>query len=292
MDIINLPYDLFPAEKDSGHVLIHDYTAPENALKGKSILHTNSISLVISGEKTMHFAEKTIKISSDEFHFLSAGNCLASMNLSKNIKFRSILLFFDNKTLTDFYLKYDSLVKKQKAKRSIAAASYVSIRKDDFVRQYIASLSLMTGTGKAISPAMRLLKFEELMLHLLENYPAEVLSFQPPGENDKDDLEIRKAVETNITNTISLEELAFLCNISLSTFKRRFAKLYGTTPNKWFLQKRMEKAKELLQHYREKPGEVFHKVGYENHSSFTQSFKQMYGVAPKDFQQQKMNVKQ
>ena len=95
-------------------------------------------------------------------------------------------------------------------------------------------------------------------------------------------------METNITNNISIEDLAFLCNTSLSTFKRRFLKLYGTSPSKWILQRRMEIAKDLLLHHHEKPSEVYHKVGYENHSSFTQSFKQTFGLTPKDFQLQRI----
>jgi len=101
-----------------------------------------------------------------------------------------------------------------------------------------------------------------------------------------DDFEIRKAVESNITSNISMEELAFLCNVSLSTFKRRFARIYGTSPSKWILLRRMEIAKEMLRNNREKPGNIFHKVGYENHSSFTKSFKQTFGLTPQDFQNQ------
>jgi AraC-like DNA-binding protein len=91
---------------------------------------------------------------------------------------------------------------------------------------------------------------------------------------------------------LSVEELAFLCNTSLSTFKRRFQKIYGTSPNKWILQKRMELAKHLLEHHHEKPGDIYYKIGYENHSSFSQSFKQVYGVTPRDFQSAYLNVQQ
>ena len=137
---------------------------------------------------------------------------------------------------------------------------------------------------------MKLLKFEELMLYLLEKYPSKVLSFQSTLSKDFDDLEIRRAVEANVTNPISLEELAFLCNVSLSTFKRRFQKIYGTSPSKWILQRKMEIACDLLQHYNEKPSEVYHKIGYENHSSFAQSFKETYGITPKEFQSRQLTV--
>ncbi|WP_420152093.1 helix-turn-helix domain-containing protein, partial [Siphonobacter sp.] len=77
---------------------------------------------------------------------------------------------------------------------------------------------------------------------------------------------------------------AFLCHTSLSTFKRRFAKIYGTSPNKWFLEKRMQKAAQLLKQGDYKVSEVYYEIGYENLSSFIQSFKQVYGVTPKQYQ--------
>ena len=293
MAVFNLPQDIFPGHKGPlESIIIHDYAAPVGSFKGRSILHTNSISLVIDGEKTMHFAEQTVKIKPDTFHFLSAGNCIASMKLPEKKIFRSILLFFDNKTLADFFIKYDSLIKPIKGKQKFESEPYICLPKDAFVYNYIESLKILINQGINIPIEIRQLKFEELMLHILVKHPKALLSFQSVKNTGFDGLEIRKAVEANIANNISVEELAFLCNISLSTFKRRFLKIYGTSPNKWILQKRMEIARGLLLHYNEKPGEVYHKVGYENHSSFTQSFKQIYGVTPKDFQLQQLNVYQ
>ncbi|MHA4808075.1 helix-turn-helix domain-containing protein [Flavitalea flava] len=53
------------------------------------------------------------------------------------------------------------------------------------------------------------------------------------------------------------------------------------------MQRRMEIAAHLLRNDNEKPSEVYFKVGYENHSSFTQSFKQIFGITPKEYQLQK-----
>ena len=286
MAIFNLPQDIFPAgEKVPEDIIFHDYTAAVNSFKGRSILHKNAISLVINGEKTMHFSDTTVHIKDDEFHFLSSGNCLASVKLSEQATFRSILVFFNNKVLADFYIKYADRIKAIKSKQVIAAQSYVAFKKDAFILNYIHSLQLLFQSFGKISADMKLLKFEELMLHLLEKYPQKILSFQTAGKTGQDDLIIRKAVEANITNNITLDELAFLCNMSLSTFKRKFIKIYGSAPNKWILQQRMEMARDLLLHHHEKPSDIYHKIGYENHSSFSQSFKKTYGVAPKDFQQ-------
>ncbi|HEY8938098.1 MAG TPA: AraC family transcriptional regulator [Cyclobacteriaceae bacterium] len=286
MDIFNLPNDIFPlGESVNDDIIFYDYEAKTGSFKGRSILHKNAISLVVKGEKTMHFAEKTVYINDNEFHFLSAGNCLASMNIQPGF-IRSILVFFDNRILDDFYLKYNSQVSALRKKFKINPMPYISLAKDDFVRNYVESLILLLGKRNAISHEMKLLKFEELMLHLLERYPQALLSFRTEKKNSFDDLEIRKVIEANVTNTLSVDELAFLCNVSASTFKRRFTKIYGTSPNKWLLQRRMEIAANLLKHHKENPSAIFSKVGYDNHSSFSQSFKQIYGVTPKEFQLQ------
>src|SRR4051794_16562030 len=114
MDIINLPQDIFPGENTStDEIIMHEYAAGKGSFKGKSILHKNAVILVIAGEKTMHFAERTVVAKDDELHFLSAGNCIASVDLSKQDIFRTILIFFSNKVLADFYTKYDSAIRQQ-----------------------------------------------------------------------------------------------------------------------------------------------------------------------------------
>jgi len=291
-DIINLPEDILSLNgEQSEQIIFHGYTAAGSS-RGKSVLNKNAISLVISGEKTMHFADKTVYIKADEFHFLSSGNCVASMDPSGREAFRTILLFFDNKTLSDFFIKYNHLINSLKNAEKNFGQHYVAFKKDRFVSNYIVSLDLLLQSKEKFSSAMKLLKFEELLLHLLETYPDKLLSFQTPKNVNIDDFAIRKAVETNVTNQLNLEELAFLCHTSLSTFKRKFIKLYGMSPNKWILQKRMEVAKNLLTNHKEKPSEIFYKLGFENHSSFTQSFKKNFGITPKEFQQQQLNVYQ
>jgi len=289
MKIVNLPEDIYSSKGDkNASIIFHDYTVQVGTFKGWSILNKNAISLVVSGEKTMLFADRSLSIKDDEFHFLSAGNCLASVQLSEKKVFRSFLIFYDTQLLTDFYVKYNSRISQINEKQQIERTPYVSFKKDDFVLNYIKSLQLLVTSTNEVTTEMKMLKFEELLLHLLETNPQKLLSFQSMRSRDFDDVEIRKAVETNIANNLTLEELAFLCNMSLSTFKRRFMEIYGSSPNKWILQKRMQRAKELLLHYNQKPGEVYYQVGYENHSSFSQSFKKIYGMTPREFQLQRV----
>ncbi len=291
MHVFHLPNDVVPHYQDKQDaILFHHYTAPMGSFKGKSILHKNAISLVVTGQKTMHFADQSVHISPDEFHFLSMGNCLVTMDLDESQTFSSLLIFFDTAILADFHRKYDKKIALLRKQKNIPAQAYIGIKKDAFIWHFMDSLQLLLRSAQPISMEMKQLKLEELFLYLLEHHPHQLLSFPLYKNPELGDLEIRRAVENNITTRVSVEELAFICNLSLSTFKRRFTRIYGTSPSRWILQQRMELARHLLEQRHEKPSEVFYKVGYENHSSFSETFKQQYGVTPKQYQLRQMTV--
>ena len=58
--------------------------------------------------------------------------------------------------------------------------------------------------------------------------------------------EFQEVIQQNLFEDLNLEDLAFLTNLSLSSFKRKFASTYQTTPNKYIVTKRLEKAQNLL----------------------------------------------
>jgi len=208
--------------------------------------------------------------------------------LPVNNTYRSTMLSFDNSALSKFFIKYASVIDKVSSNPDKIKKPFVVFEKDEFTKTYITSIKLIQSKPTSFLDKIIELKFEELMLHLLEKYPNEILSFQTKSQEEDSDFKIRKVVELNLANNLKLEELAFLCNTSISTFKRKFIKLYNETPSRYFLQQKMEMAKSLLLQ-NENPSEVFYKVGYENHSSFSQSFKQAYGISPKQFKQQNLN---
>ena len=286
MKVFNLPDDLFlnKAELESP-IIIHHYITAGNHLKEKSVLTRNSVSLVINGQKTIRFAEKAVNTNDTEIHFLSSGNCISSFDIEKQTQFESILIFFDDKLISDFVVHNKTLIEKEQKKYNTAPGRYVSLRKDDFIDTYIQSLKFIVTNKKKISTEMKRLKLWELLLYLLENHSEKFLAFLNRDVVPHNETVIRRVVESNITENLSLDEMAFLCNVSTSTFKRQFGKIYNTSPTLWFAEQKMKLAAKYLTDYREKPGEVWFKLGYETHTSFTKSFKKYFGVSPKTYMQ-------
>jgi len=75
------------------------------------------------------------------------------------------------------------------------------------------------------------------------------------------------------------KNLAKLCNVSLRTLQRHFAKHYGMTVIQWLSAVRLREA-----HARLKSGirvkEVAYDLGFKQLSHFSREFKKIYGVPP------------
>lgn len=124
-------------------------------------------------------------------------------------------------------------------------------------------------------------KFEELLLYLLNKYKKPFEAYLHSLVNE-DTSPFKKVINQNIHSNLGLEEIAFLCNMSLSTFKRRFVKEYGCSPGRCFKEKRLLKVKELLSDRNITPSDIYLDFGYNNLSNFSIAFKKRFGINPSE----------
>lgn len=265
-------------------VSIMYYNSDVASINTRIKLQQNLFSFLLEGQKSVYYAGTHVRIDPNQFLLLSSGNCLMSEKIvASNGHYRSILLFFDNKLLIDFFIRHPLTVLKTSIKENIEIP-FLTFEKDKFLINFIDSLGFILASNWPLSSEMQKLKLEELLLYLSEYYPDKIQQLRNLGYQADDDLLIRQAVTASIGNAVTVEELAFLCHMSLSTFKRRFVKIYSTSPNKWLLEKRMQKAAQLLKQGDFKASEIYFELGYENLSSFIQSFKLIHGITPKQYQ--------
>lgn len=256
MQVYHLPFDRTPDP-----VIIKIYDSDHSTIKNRIVLERNMINLVVAGEKMLYHTDGNVKVNAGELILIRRGNVLTTEVKPDHANFKSIIIYFTNELL----LKFNP--------------SFVHLQQDEFIRHYVHSLEILLKSPEPLSDKIRLLKLEELLVYIRERYPAaEVLP-----QRDEDTL-IQQVMENNIVTPVTVEELAFLCNCSLSSFKRKFARIYHTSPQKWLVEQKLALAAQLLASNSERPATVYLKVGYENHSSFSQAFKLRYGVSPKDYQ--------
>ncbi|KAF2515581.1 helix-turn-helix domain-containing protein [Flavobacterium foetidum] len=81
----------------------------------------------------------------------------------------------------------------------------------------------------------------------------------------------------------SIKQMADMANMSESKFKILFRKITGSTPNVFFMENKLIKAKELLEEKQYSISQISDKFHFTNNSYFTSKFKEYYGLSPKIF---------
>ena len=154
---------------------------------------------------------------------------------------------------------------------------------DLFTRRFADSLLDISKFSESVQINMLNIKFEEIMLYLVELKGVSFI-YSLIIDNDNESLKLVQTVETNKLKILSIKQLSFLCNMSVSKFKREFEKRYKTPPIKWFTNKRLEYSAYLLKEERRLASDIYNEIGYGNLSNFIQAFKLRYGVTPKQYQ--------
>jgi len=273
-----LPGNLVSNEKADLQVVYYDLDKLMN--RSKVVLEQYVISFLLEGHKEVNFADSTIQIDNSKALIVTQGNCLVTEKDRGSHNYRSILLFFSREKLTEFLLKKGLL--SDQTRKFQTACPYFSFEQDDFIKVFIHSLSLHASLDKNLSKKLLEIKFEEIFTYLADIYGERFLSFLQFSLKQDRDLSFQNTIEANKYANLSVEELAFLCNMSVSTFKRQFVKCFKDTPGNWLKQKRLEKARTLLQTGKATPSEIFSSTGYKNLSHFSTAFKNRFGKSPRE----------
>ena len=92
-----------------------------------------------------------------------------------------------------------------------------------------------------------------------------------------------EVIQNNLYANLNVEELARLCHMSVSTFKRKFTEVYASSPLKYFRQLKVTKAMDLLKNKERRISDIAYDLGFESPTAFNRVFKQQTGKRPSDF---------
>lgn len=93
-------------------------------------------------------------------------------------------------------------------------------------------------------------------------------------------------IEENLDTELSLADIAEVAGFSEFHFSRLFKSRTGLTPHRYVIQRRINKAKELLKHSQMSIKEISANLGFSDQAHFTTVFKNIAGTTPKQFREQ------
>ncbi len=79
---------------------------------------------------------------------------------------------------------------------------------------------------------------------------------------------------------LALDELAALVDLSAKHFARAFRQSTGVPPHRWLIERRIDRAKELLAESDHSLAEIALACGFSDQSHFTAAFRKAVGATP------------
>lgn len=120
----------------------------------------------------------------------------------------------------------------------------------------------------------------QMLFLLIRKYPRVKEVSSPDRERLK---EVLQQIEKNISENLTVTEMAGFCGWSDSHFMRWFKKMTGLSFISYVNEKRLALAAEALKRSDDKILSISQDAGFTNLSNFNRQFKSRYGVTPKAY---------
>ena len=240
-------------------------------------LPVSALVYVYSGVMEAEFGSKKLKIEAGNYVFLQRDHRLKLSKHAQGDKpYKAISIRLQRNFLRQCFADLPSRLIPTDAKR-FRDAVIVLDNKPDIQSLF---LSLFPYTDNRIEPREEIIKLKmreavDCLLNLNEKFYPTLFDFSTYWKID-----LLGFMEKNFTQNMSMKEFANYTGRSLATFKRDFSKISDLTPEKWLLQKRLDKAYDLLKSGESTPSCVYAEVGFKNRSHFALAFRKHFGMTP------------
>lgn len=167
--------------------------------------------------------------------------------------------------------------------RSVSNQSHGKINNDFLIQKYIEGLLFYFENPSLVNEDILILKLKEIILLLSQTQQAQTIQVILSQLFSPAKFSFQQIIEVNLLAQINIEELAQKTNLSVSSFKREFAKLYNDTPANYIKNKKLEKAAELLLASDNRIADIAYQCGFNELANFTKSFHDKYHASPSHY---------
>ena len=178
----------------------------------------------------------------------------------------------------------------QTPKNVVSNKSSEKINNDFLIQKYIEGLLFYFENPSLINEDILVLKVKEIILLLSQTQNSESVQLILSQLFSPSTYTFKQIIEANLFSQLSVEELAQQHNLSVSSFKREFVKIYQDTPANYIKTKKLEKAAQLLEVSDQRINEIAFDCGFNDLANFTKSFAVKYSVSPTNYRQRSKNL--
>jgi len=244
---------------------------------------------IMDGEYNSISEKEQSRIKADESVLMKCGNYLSQMYASKTSKrYAAVAVHFYPEILKKAYEnKVPDFLKIPKENSEHTGMK--KINSDLLISKYIEGILFYFENPSLVNEEILILKLKEIILLLNQTKNAPTIHAILSNLFNPTTYTFREIIDAHFYSTITLSELSELTNMSLSTFKREFKKIYNNSPAVYIKDKKLTKAKELLSVSKLRISDVAFDSGFNDVAHFSKSFKQKFGVTPSKYQLTQLN---
>lgn len=250
---------------------------------GTMYLEEHLLLFVLGGTNKMTYGRQTYVVQKNEMILLKKATAVqyekAGDPDNDNI-YESMMFSLKDDILKSFLSTAEIDIPKIKAEGEIKSEVYPM---NEYLVAFVHSLKPYFNNQSGMNPGQLRLKMMELLYDVAEynkNVFFQILQLHQPVRTD-----VRQVMEQHYASPVNLEELAYLSGRSLSSFKRDFQSIYNTSPASWIREKRLSKAKEMLESTQMSVTDICYSLGFENVSHFSRIFKAHHGQSPSSYRE-------
>lgn len=265
------------SDRDGSEMTFVAYRSDVYPERNEVFFEEHAVVVVLEGQKKFTSPTQELHVHKGQILFFQRG-CY-SMNESIDANYRSLVFFVNEKMLKEFVNQHLSLFRH--SEQAVPESLILSLNPSATFDTFIQSLLPYFGAKTPFLNELLRLKFQELLLHLLELDQSGQLRTILWHIYQGQKIDLDYLMNTYLLKPLSMSELARLSGRSLSGFKRDFEEHFHTSPGQWMRQKKLEHAHFLLRNTPKNVSEVSMEIGYESVSHFIKAYKHQYGFTPK-----------
>lgn len=279
--MLRVPSDISSQEFESLKIQDMTFVAYRNEVypsKYDVFFEEHAVIVVLEGDKKFTSPTQEVHVAKGDILFVQRGFYLMSESINESYK--SLVFFFDEKLLKEFVGLHPELFTKQEA-TTVLENPILLLQSDENFEKFIQSVFPYFRSRTELKNHFLRLKFQELLLHLLELNTSGQLSAILYSLYKGEKVDLSFLMNSYYLKPLTLNELARLSGRSLSVFKRDFQDEFKTSPALWLKNKRLDYADFLLRNSPKNVSEIATEIGYESVSHFIKTYKEKFGVTPK-----------
>lgn len=163
-------------------------------------------------------------------------------------------------------------------------ASLVRIKPEESLKNFVKNLTFYLDNPELLTQEMLALKLRELIVLISKLEEHSVIKQTLKSLFHSKSIHFNTIIQAHLYENLKMSELAFICGVSLSSFKRQFHSVFGTTPRRYIREQRILKAQELLHNSQLSISEIAYSIGFESAAHFSKTFRTLCKCSPTEYQ--------